>query len=129
MDEDLRNRVARLERSRHRQRVFAAAMTLGFVMTLSLFTALGLAGANEPPAETIRARSVDIINEDGTVVLHLGVRSSGAGGLWITNAEGKRVLVLNQSPDGSGKISVRDAGGREAASVIVLDGDGRFESN
>ena len=46
--------------------------------------------------------------------MHLGVRTSGAGGLWITDREGTRVLKLNQSQDGSGRITVLTAEGEEA---------------
>jgi hypothetical protein len=106
----LAQRVTALERSYRRIR--AAVLALALVV-VALTT---LAMTDGQPAE-LRARSLDIVNEDGTIVVLLGVRSSGAGGFWLTDAGGNRVVHLNQSPDGSGRLVLSSPDGEPVASL------------
>lgn len=116
MSSTLEARVAALERGR-RFRSIACGLAGGLALAGFL-----TAGSPDVP-DRIVARSVDIVREDGTVVVHLGIRSSGAGGVWLTNAEGARVLKLNQDAAGAGRIAVLDEAGREIG-VIARGGDG-----
>lgn len=84
--------------------------------------------APEPAASTLqnlRAQSLDIVNEQGDVVVHLGVRSSGAGGLWLTDASGTRVLKINQDERG-GLITILDAKG-EGGGTLGISTAGALE--
>jgi hypothetical protein len=105
----LEARVRDLERGRRGARLVAVAGMVALVAA----GVLVWAADGELPA--LKARSLDIVNDEGAVVVHLGVRSSGAGGVWITGSDGARVLKLNQAKDGSGLITVLSASGNEIA--------------
>ncbi len=97
------------------RRLFVVVVGLGvlFLAGLGLLLAGQVDADDGVPLPALQARSLDIVNEDGKTVVHLGVRSSGAGGLWLTDAEGRRMLKLNQTVEGTGRIAILDATGRE----------------
>ncbi len=120
MYRDLESRIIALERSNRRLR-------LGFGLLAFAAVALVTAGmggeAPAPVLEEMRVRSLDVVNDDGVAVVHLGVRSSGAGGFWLTDASGRRVVHLNQTLRGAGRVSVSNAAGGDAAVLSADDND------
>ena len=106
----IEQRLRKLERT---NRILVLCLTT----LILVFGYLALAGqAKAPVMETVLARELNIVNEEGKVVAHLGVRDSGAGGFWITNSEGTQVLKLNQNNVGDGKIQVLNGQGVEIVS-------------
>ncbi len=125
MQRDLLSRIAALERSNRRLRRAFGLFVL--VAAALLTTAMGGDQATAPALEDLRVRSLDVVNDDGVVVVHLGVRSSGAGGFWLTDSRGRRVLHLNQNVHGAGRIAVSNADGGEAAVLTAdVNGDGHL---
>jgi hypothetical protein len=108
----LQNRIEGLERQNRWWRGIATLALVGSIIAFA-GAVREVVADSDPDLEALRVGSLDVINGDGDIVAHLGVRSSGAGGLWITNAAGERVLVLNQNDRGDGRISIRDAEGEE----------------
>ncbi len=124
MHSDLESRIDALERSNRRLRLAFGLLAVAAVALLTVAT-----GGEETavPLDDLRVRSLDVVNDDGVTVVHLGVRSSGAGGFWQTDARGRRVVHLNQNAQGAGRIAVSTADGGEAA-VLTADvtGQGRL---
>ncbi len=112
----LARRVDALERSQRRLRAGLAATAVALACALG---AACLSGAQaQPGAQALRVRSLDVVNERGDVVVHLGARSSGAGGFWLTNAGGTRVLKINQDERG-GRITLLTEAGSVAGTLGV----------
>lgn len=123
LDETSR-RLVDLERANKRLGWLVFLLAL-LVVGQTTFSCVGRGAAR--PTEPLRAlsvKSLDVVNDNGEVVVHLGVRTSGAGGLWIAEANGARVLKLNQN-DAGGLITVLDRAGESAGSVGVGD-DGKI---
>ena len=107
----LANRIARLERANKRLFLLAGLLALLYCVSAAI-SCVGGATASSPTApKTLSVKGVNIVNDEGKVVVHLGVRTSGAGGLWLANADGTRVLKLNQNERG-GLITIMDRSGR-----------------
>ncbi len=121
MHRDLESRIATLERSNRRFRL--AFGLLALVAVALLTAAMGAGEATGSAIDDLRVRSLDVVNDDGVTVVHLGVRSSGAGGFWLTDARGRRVVHLNQTVQGAGRLAVSNADGGEAA-VLTADVNG-----
>lgn len=96
-------------------------MLVGTQATLSC---VGRSAARSSDVQTVSVKSFDVVNDRGEVVIHLGVRTSGAGGFWIADEKGARVLELNQNERG-GLITVLDRAGRDAG-TLGLDADGQI---
>ncbi len=120
MHRDLESRIAALERSNRRLRLAFGLLALAAVALATV----AMGGETAAPAlDELRVRSLDVVNDDGVTVVHLGVRSSGAGGFWLTDARGRRVIHLNQNVQGAGRLAVSNAEGGEAA-VLTADVNG-----
>ncbi len=120
MNYDIEKRLLKLENSNKRSKLVMSV--------LSVLILLLLVSGFSPNSsyENIKAKSLDIVNDNGKTVLHLGVRSSGAGGFWITDKNGNRVTKLNQDING-GRISIINKEGKEAATLLIDEnGNGKL---
>ncbi len=99
-----------------RRAISIFALLLLFMIFLTLFK-------NRDIPNELQVSSVDIVNDSGEVVVHLGVRSSGAGGIWVTDEVGQKLLKLNQDESG-GVITILASDGSEAQIITVPKQEG-----
>jgi hypothetical protein len=91
----LRSQLRRL-----RSLVWALAGTVVVVLVL---------GASDPPPDVLRARSIELLDSDGTVRVRLAAASAGsAGGIFLLDEAGKARLTLTQD-EGGVRMAMRDA--------------------
>ncbi len=119
---DLHARIQRLERSQ-RQFWIIGVLAAGIWFCQSAFACVHRddprASSPDSPS-ALAVSSLDVASAQGEVVVHLGARSSGAGGLWLTNERGIRILKLNQNERG-GLITVLDSRGTLLGTLGVDD--------
>jgi len=98
---DLPTRLDRLERRNRLLALTVCGLTI-FASAQATISCVGRTATATPttPPQALTVSSLDVVNGSGEVVVHLGARTSGAGGVWLTDATGKRVLKLNQNERG-----------------------------
>lgn len=108
-------RLRRLERTNR-----ALAMTLLVVAALASAAAL----RQEPPAEVLRARQLQLVDERGTVRAELAVRD-GSAGLFVSAASGEERIQLMHDDEATG-LFLKDATGvvRVGAAQFAHGGGG-----
>ncbi len=120
-NEKTEERLARVERSN--RRLVLAVFSLGvLIAVLGVFSLVSQRSTAEP--EQLKVQSLEVVNDKGDVVVHLGARTSGAGGLWLTDAGGTRVIKINQD-DRGGLLTVLDSSG-ESVGTIGVNRDGNI---
>jgi hypothetical protein len=103
----LEHRILRLERA---NRILVLGLS---ILALGLGSLVLTGQIKSTITDVVHTRALNVVNDEGRVVVHLGVRSNGAGGFWLANKEGAEVLKLNQTEEGGGRILVFNSQGVE----------------
>lgn len=113
--QDLEAQIKQLRRA-----MSALALLFLFFILLVLFR------NDELPTE-LQVTSLDVVNESGQVVVHTGVRNSGAGGFWVADEEGTPLLKLNQNEQG-GVITILASEGSKTQIIGIEESKEGFEN-
>jgi hypothetical protein len=118
-------RLERVERQSRWQRAFLVILMVGIVFLL-------VAGQTPAPSasETLRVAEVEIVDDEGNVVVRLGATEAGQGSVVTFNARGEELISVGATTvDGKGVISVADEKGRKLLWLgATVDGAGLIAS-
>jgi hypothetical protein len=79
---------------------------------------------NTSPAEVLRAKRLEIVDDEGKVRAVLGTREEGVGGLWVFDESGRvrARLEAGEIPEQGSGLSVFDTNGKPRA-VVNMSND------
>lgn len=102
----LRARLARVER---RVRVVITA----WIVSVSVVGLLGVSARQaESQPDTLRARALEIVDQDGNVRIYLNVYQDGTGEAVFNDRQGRGRMWLHVRPDGTPAVTLADSKGR-----------------
>ncbi len=96
----IEDRISRLENDNRKLK--RALWTLGL-----LAIALACMGQRSaaPASEPLRARSIEVVGEDGAVVIRLGVTGNGEGRITTYDPKGHEIIEITALEDGQGCLT------------------------
>ena len=117
----IEERFERLERTNRRYR-WGIVITITLVAIAEIVATVILIGYYVP--DVIRAKSFEVVNEEGTTLVKLGATKDDDGMVETFSAKGTRLVGLTVTKDDNGMVTTSSAKGTTLVKLGASEGNG-----
>ena len=113
----------RLQQLEKRNKRLTVALTMTVVAMCAVVT-MAATGEKYSGFDTVVARHIAVVNDEGEIVVSLGANDDGNGLVYTMSANGNDLVMLTSTDNGNGAVTTYQSNGKDLVNLTSTDNGG-----
>jgi len=117
----------RLEQLEKRNKRLTVGLTMTVVAMCAVAT-MAATGEKYSGFDTVVARHIAVVNDEGEIVVSLGANDDGNGVVYTMSANGNDLVMLTSTDNGNGAVTTYQSNGKDLVNLTSTDNGGTVKT-